>query len=86
MYLSLLFICITLSFSLPHNLHSHEHFQSISAFPSGTTWDIQYSGTLNLTHNVMAYDIDLFDTNKSTIDALHKRSIKVICYFSGGSY
>ena len=50
------------------------------------TWDIQYSGTLNLTHNVMAYDIDLFDTNKSIIDALHKRSIKVICYFSAGSY
>lgn len=50
------------------------------------TWDIQYSSKLNLTRNVQAYNLDLFDTTKLTIDALHKKSIKVICYFSGGSY
>jgi hypothetical protein len=55
-------------------------------FPPGMSWDIQYSGKLNLTKNVQVYDLDLFETTKATIDALHKRSIKVICYFSAGSY
>jgi hypothetical protein len=35
--------------------------------------------------NVPIYDIDLFYTNKSTIDALHSQGKKVICYFSAGS-
>ncbi len=31
------------------------------------------------------YDIDLFDTPKSTIDGLKSRGIAVVCYFSAGS-
>jgi hypothetical protein len=58
----------------------------ITPFPVGTTWDLQYSGKIDLSHNVMAYDLDLFDTSKSVIDDLHKRGIKMICYFSAGSY
>ena len=33
-----------------------------------------------------AYDIDLFDAPKSTIDALHAKKRIVICYFSAGSH
>jgi len=31
------------------------------------------------------FDLDLFDTPKSTIDQLHRKGKKVICYFSAGS-
>lgn len=32
------------------------------------------------------YDIDLFDTPKSTIESLQQSGSKVVCYLSGGSY
>lgn len=52
----------------------------------GTSYEIQLAGTLNLTYNVAMYDIDLFDTPTATITKLHNRGIKVICYFSAGTY
>jgi hypothetical protein len=35
--------------------------------------------------DVGIFDVDLFETPSSTIDALHARGIKVICYFSAGT-
>lgn len=53
----------------------------------GTTWQIQLSsGTIDTSFAARAYDIDLFDTPQSTIDALHAAGKKVICYFSAGSH
>lgn len=52
----------------------------------GTTWQIQYTGDLDTSLKVDAYNIDLFDIKESTIKDLHGRGIKVICYFSAGSY
>jgi hypothetical protein len=52
----------------------------------GTSWQIQYTGTLNTALNVQVYNIDLFDTPKSVIANLHAQGKRVICYFSGGSY
>jgi len=51
-----------------------------------TSWQWQLSGDINTSYNVDLYDIDLFDTNTSTIDFLHSQGKKVICYFSAGSY
>lgn len=57
-----------------------------------STWQIILShppdltASSTLTPNVSIYDVDLFDTPQSTIDELHARGIKVICYFSAGSY
>ncbi|MGI1679832.1 MAG: endo alpha-1,4 polygalactosaminidase [Cellvibrionaceae bacterium] len=50
------------------------------------TWQWQLSGTVNTSYGVDIYDIDLFDSPTSLIDELHSKGIKVICYFSGGSY
>jgi len=50
------------------------------------TWQWQLSDKINLDYNVLLYDIDLFDTTKKEIEELHKKNIKVICYFSAGSY
>jgi hypothetical protein len=52
----------------------------------GTSWQIQYSGALDTTLDVAMYDLDLFDTPASTFQALQDRGVKVVCYFSAGSY
>ncbi len=52
----------------------------------GTTWQWQLEGKLDLSKKVKMYDIDLFTSTKATITALHKKGIKVICYFCAGSY
>ena len=49
------------------------------------TWQWQLSGSINTSYNVSMYDVDLFDTPKSTIDSLKARGIAVVCYFSAGS-
>lgn len=54
------------------------------------TWQIILSHPPDLssalTPNVSVYDIDLFDTPADTIKQLHSLGIKVLCYFSAGSY
>lgn len=52
----------------------------------GTTWQVQFSGPVDTSLSVGAYDLDLEDTTRATIDALHGRGIRAICYISGGSY
>jgi hypothetical protein len=55
----------------------------------GTSWQIQYTGTLKLNLDVDAYDLDLFDLDASPADevgALHAKRRRVVCYFSAGSW
>ncbi|HTU61778.1 MAG TPA: endo alpha-1,4 polygalactosaminidase, partial [Polyangiales bacterium] len=47
----------------------------------GSSWHIQYAGQLDTTVDALNYDIDLYDTPVETIDALHAKGRKVICYF-----
>lgn len=54
--------------------------------PLKASWHIQYSGEIDLTLPVDIYNLDLFDTPPETIAALHARGVKVMCYFSAGSY
>jgi endo-alpha-1,4-polygalactosaminidase (GH114 family) len=55
---------------------------------SRTTWQIILNETVGTSNfdDVSVYDIDLFDSSNQTINALHAAGIKVICYFSAGSY
>ena len=52
----------------------------------GTTWQVQYTGTLDRSVDVDAFDVDLFDTDEATIDLLRANGHHVLCYFSAGSY
>jgi len=52
----------------------------------GTSWQIQYSGRINLRLDVDVYNLDLFDTSAATIASLQDKGQRVICYFSAGSY
>jgi len=50
----------------------------------GTSWQVQYSGTLDTSLGVEMFDLDLFDTTAADWDALEGSTR--ICYFSAGSY
>jgi len=52
----------------------------------GTKWQIQYAGHVDTSMKVAAYDLDLVDTDPETIKQLHARGVKVMCYFSAGSF
>ena len=54
--------------------------------PTGTTFQLQLTGTIDTTVSATMYDIDLFDVPQSTLDGLHTKGRIVICYFSAGTY
>jgi hypothetical protein len=51
-----------------------------------TSWQIQFSGSLDLSLDVQMYDLDLFDTPSAAITQLHAAGRRVVCYFSAGSW
>jgi hypothetical protein len=54
--------------------------------PLSASWQIQYTGAIDISLPVDIYNLDLFDTSPETIADLHARGVKVICYFSAGSF
>lgn len=56
----------------------------------GAAWQITLIKPIDvetdLIPGVDIYDLDLFDNEKETFEALHDQDKKVICYFSAGSY
>lgn len=52
----------------------------------GTSWQWQLSGMIDGDLPVAMYDVDLFDAPTAVIDRLRAQRIKVVCYFSAGSY
>jgi hypothetical protein len=54
--------------------------------PSGTTWQWQLSGTIDINIDAQMYDIDLFDAQPNVIDRLHAQHRIVICYLNAGAY
>ena len=52
----------------------------------GSSWQIQISSVPETILAVEVYDVDLFETPESLIDQMRREDIRVICYFSAGSY
>jgi hypothetical protein len=52
----------------------------------GMSWQWQLEGTIDTSLAVQVYDVDLFETEQTVIDALHANGTKVICYFSAGTW
>ncbi len=52
----------------------------------GTTWQWQLTQPVDTSVTAEMYDIDLFETPEETIKGLKDRGIKVICYFSAGTF
>jgi hypothetical protein len=51
-----------------------------------TTWQWQLDQPIDPSFDVDMYDIDLFDSEASVVDALHVQDRKVVCYISVGSW
>jgi len=54
--------------------------------PPFTSWQIQFSGTLDQSPNATLYEIDMFETPPETVAALHAAGRKVACYIDAGSF
>jgi hypothetical protein len=54
--------------------------------PLDVTWQWQIDGTINTSYEVGLYDVDLFDTPDAVLQALSARGVRVLCYFSAGTY
>jgi hypothetical protein len=52
----------------------------------GDTFQIQFSGDLDLSVQADVYDLDLFDTDAQAITNLHAGGARVVCYISVGSW
>ncbi|CAN5498617.1 endo alpha-1,4 polygalactosaminidase [soil metagenome] len=53
----------------------------------GQTWQIQLSDSeVGEILPVEVYDLDGFETTKETVDRLHERGIKAICYIDAGTW
>ena len=52
----------------------------------GLSWQIQYTGEVDLSLNVDVYNLDLFETTAEQIEALHTRGVRVICYLNAGAW
>jgi hypothetical protein len=59
---------------------------SFPDLPQEFSWQIQYSGEIDTDLKVDVFNLDLFDTPSTTIEALHRDGVFVICYFSAGSF
>lgn len=54
---------------------------------AGQSWQIQLSDSeVGEVLPVEVYDLDGFDTDREIVDLLHTHGIKVICYFSAGTW
>ena len=52
----------------------------------GLSWQIQYTGDVDLNLSVQVYNLDLFETSVEEIDVLHARGVRVICYLNAGAW
>jgi hypothetical protein len=51
-----------------------------------TTWQWQLQGRIDLSVPAAMYDVDLFDTPRATVRALHHRGRHAVCYLDAGTW
>ncbi|HEX6498167.1 MAG TPA: endo alpha-1,4 polygalactosaminidase [Micromonosporaceae bacterium] len=51
----------------------------------GTTWQWQLSGEVDTSVDAQMFDVDVDDTDAATVDELHAKGAKVICYINAGA-
>lgn len=52
----------------------------------GVSWQIQFSGEIDLTVDAAMYILDLFETDAETVAELHAQGKKAICYLNAGAW
>lgn len=76
----------TLSTTTPASVPSTSSTPQHWTPPLAASWQIQYAGAIDTSLSVDIYNLDLFDTSPETIVNLHARGVKVMCYFSAGTF
>ena len=51
----------------------------------GQTWQVQYTGDIDLEVDADIFNLDLFETTPEMIEYLHENGKKVICYLNAGA-
>jgi hypothetical protein len=54
--------------------------------PAGATWQVQFSGSLDLSVNAAVFDLDAFDTTSRVVKKLHSRGRSAVCYVNAGAW
>ena len=54
--------------------------------PSSSPWQIQLQGRLDLDVRAKVYEIDGLDHRRATVQRLHRRGRRVICYVNAGAW
>ena len=53
---------------------------------SNTTWQIQFSGNIDLSVNVDAFDLDMFETTARMVGRVHRDGGHAVCYINAGAW
>jgi hypothetical protein len=53
---------------------------------SNTTWQIQFSGNIDLSVNVDAFDLDMFETTARMVRRIHRDGRRAVCYINAGAW
>ena len=67
-------------------LHSLNAQNAIWQPPQQVDWQWQLTGAIDLSVDASVFDVDLFDVTKATVDAIHAKGAKAICYVSVGTF
>jgi hypothetical protein len=54
--------------------------------PPDATWQIQFSGRIDLTVSAAVFDLDAFDTSRRTVRKLHNTGRHAVCYINAGAW
>jgi len=50
------------------------------------SWQLQFSGTIDLTVRADIFDLDMFDTSRRLVRKVHARGHRAICYINAGAW
>jgi len=50
------------------------------------TWQIQFSGQIDLSVDADVFDLDMFDTSARLVRKVHQRGARAICYINAGAW
>ncbi len=50
------------------------------------TWQMQFSGRIDLSVAADAYEVDMFETSAHTVSHLHDRGRRAVCYINAGAW
>jgi hypothetical protein len=51
-----------------------------------TSWQVQFTGQLDLSIDASVYEIDLFDTSSAAVEKLHQAGRHAVCYIDAGTW